>query len=362
MTDTNLSQKFAGLQTQLATQHAEIIQLLGWLRQDVADIKSDVDNIRISAANTQVFAQQTASNTLDVYNRLATLNSLYEYLTRNASSGEDLLSRLNDLQYRTGLIQTYTDGLEGLLTPMGQTLTDTLAQVTSIRVSTAPTPASSLYTRINAMNGWLYVMYQAMTGQVASWTGKTVMEYLEELKDSAQSIQSSNNSIDGQLVNVIDGIDAIRECACETPEPDVCDTGTPLDVEARPNDELRWFHAASDEVEIIGPPLVVPSWLPALAADGFGTESMGWIGSTPAVIDLGDASFCVRNGSAAASVIVRMLEVDETGSPTMTRFTIAPGVTQHFPSIGAAHMFLALALDDVPTDIDQIKIIVFAVG
>lgn len=359
---SDLTAKFAGLQSQLSTQHAQILELLGWIRQDIADIKSDVDNIRVSAANGATWGQQTASNTLDIYNRLATLNQLYSYLTTNQASGGDLLSRIADLQTNLNDVEGIVGGFPAQYGQLYQASYDILQQLIAVRVSVAPNAESSLYTRVNSMAGWLNVIYQATTGNVGSWTGTTIMQYLEQLKDSAQSIQATNSSIDGQLVNVIDGIEAIRACACEPVEPDPCASGTPLAVDVLATTQgLYWVKPGDDEQLGNLTPLEVDSWIDPVAFGGSNDFYITW-NTAVGIIPVGSAEFCVQNGSEFATVFIWFHTLDD-GPPTIQAFTCPPGQTQHFAGgILGPNTWLALGIEDVPTDLDQIKIIVFAAG
>lgn len=359
---SDLSAKFVGLQSQLSSQHSELVQLLGWLRQDIADIKTDVDNIRVSAANTATWAQQTAGNTLDVYNRLNTLVALYSYLTQESEQGHDLIARINDLQYRTGLIQGHIDGIEGFLDPMGEQFDSMIALLTVIRgaVSTGQTPV--LYSLVRTINSSLFVMYKAMTGNVGDWTGTTLMEYLSTI--NAATIQGADASeTNGQtLGDILTEVQGIKECACETPPDGPCATGTPLDVGiADTPQELWWRKTDGNELLANASPLSVPQWFDPVAAGGPEGVYIEWV-NVDAIIPLGVAEFCIQNGSTLATVFWFILD-GNTEPAALLQGTVVPGDTAHFPAgINGPATWLALAVDQVPTDLASIKVIVFAAG
>ena len=363
MSDTNLTQKFSALQTQLGQQHTQIMDVLNLIRQDCDSIKASAAATATHTGNVETFTLQIAQSNVDIYNRLQTLNTLYDYLSRDADQGLDLMSRINYLQARANELNGYVDGLEGLITPMGQQLTDMLDQLTRVRVSVAPNTASSVYTRLNALTGYVNVMYLAMTGNVGTWTGETLMAYLADIKAAGVQDVSANESNGQTLGDILTAVSGLASCVC-TPEPNICDSGVALPtrmITSSGPQTLSIIKIETTDIIDTGYPIVSDSFFDPVNAGGRTESQMQWSGTEPAITPVGVAEWCVRNGTTATQVHVGILDAT-TDNPSFVRLPVGPGETLHFGGYGPA-TYLALWVNTIPTGQESsIEIISFGVG
>lgn len=356
---SDLSDKFSELQSQLAAQHVELMNLLGLMRLDLYDMKQDVDNIRISAANTATFSQQINQGTTDIYNRLQTLNDLYSYLTTDRNNGGDLLSRIADLQ-------TNVNDIEGFAGETWSAVEDVLTQLTLVRVSVAPNAQSSLYTRTNAITNNTNAMRLALLGDRSDSAWPAMAKTLLDVLNALEPIESGISSIDGGIVSANSSLSALVACSCP-PEPDICDTGTPLNtmfVDSGIPANVLTVRQSNGAVETLMPPgsaFISQEWLPLVNSGGTSSDYIQWNTAQPGIVSLSGASFCLDNGSGF-DVWVRILDITELPS-SLTSVKVDPGTRQHFyghgPLTYAAFTIVGLAST---ADLGAVKIDVFAAG
>lgn len=363
MSDTNLTQKFSALQSQLAQQHTQIMDALTLIRQDVNAIKTSAAATATHTGNMEAFTLQIAQSNVDIYNRLQTLNELFHYLSRDADQGLDLISRINYLQARASELNGYVDGLEGLLSPMGQQLADLLTQTTSIRFSVAPNAQSILYTRVNSIALWTSVLYQAITGNVGGWSGTTLMEYMASINAAAIQGTSASETNGQTLGDILAAVDGLSSCVC-APAPNVCDTGTALPVSflsAEGPRQIKRMHAETTDIIDTGFPILCDSFFDPVNSGGISGDTLLWDSVAPAVFPVGSAEWCIRNETSGTTVEYATLDVSAEPH-VFGRASVAPGTQQHIYNNGPL-TWAAIWVSSLPLgQEDKISVIAFGAG